>query len=155
MAAPANNQFWKLRHKHGRDKAFATPEKLWDAACEYFEWVNENPLYEYKAFNFQGEIVTAKIPKIRAMSLSALCLYLDCNEAYFRNFKSQKRIGKHDFSTVIERIEKTIYNQKFEGASADLLNANIISRDLGLIDKQALALDANISSLKLPDFIKK
>ena len=35
---------------------------------------------------------------------------------------------------VIEKIESIIRSQKFEGAAADLLNANIIARDLGLKD---------------------
>ena len=130
------NQFWKLRSKHGRDKLFETPELLWEAACEYFEWCEENPLYETKAFPYMGEITLEKIPKMRAMTLSQLCIYLGCNEAYFRTFKHQLPDNEKDFNTVIERIEKTIYNQKFQGASADLLNANIIARDLGLKDNQ-------------------
>ena len=32
--------------------------------------------------------------------------------------------------------EEIIYNQKFTGAAADLLNPNIIARELGLADKQ-------------------
>lgn len=36
MSAPKGNQFWKLRNKHGRSKRFASPEQLWEAACEYF-----------------------------------------------------------------------------------------------------------------------
>ena len=32
-----NNQFWKQRTKHGRDKIFTDPQILWEAACEYFE----------------------------------------------------------------------------------------------------------------------
>lgn len=130
------NQFWRLRSKHGRDKLFSTPELLWEAACEYFEWCEENPLYETKAFAFQGEITTTELPKMRAMTLSQLCMYLNCNEAYFRTFKHQLPENEKDFNTVIECIEKTIYNQKFQGASADLLNANIIARDLGLKDNQ-------------------
>ena len=38
-----------LRSKHGRDKLFATPELLWDAACEYFQWCDENPWTTRKA----------------------------------------------------------------------------------------------------------
>ena len=136
MAAPIGNQFWKLRSKHGRDKLFETPELLWEAACEYFEWMEEHPLYESKGFAFQGSVTTETFPVMRAMTLSGLCLYLNCNEAYFRTFKSQLPKDEQDFNTVIEAIEKTIYNQKFQGASADLLNANIIARDLGLSDKQ-------------------
>lgn len=155
MAAPAGNEFWKLRYKHGRDKAFSSPEKLWEAACEYFQWVNDNPLYEKKAFAFQGDVVYATLPKMRAMSLSALCLYIGCNESYLRNFKNQKRKNSEDFSSVIEMIERTVYNQKFEGASADMLNANIIARDLGLIDKQDLKFRGELSDLRLPKYLEK
>ena len=130
------NQFWRLRSKHGRDKLFVTPELLWEAACEYFQWCEDNPLKEEKAFHTNGVITKTDVSKMRAMTLSQLCFYLDCNEAYFRQFKeaikdSDRQIDI-DFSTVISKIESTIYNQKFQGASADLLNANIIARDLGL-----------------------
>ena len=49
MAAPKGNQFWKLRSKHGRDKLFATPDLLWQAACEYFEWCDKHPWYKSEA----------------------------------------------------------------------------------------------------------
>lgn len=135
MAAPKGNQFWKLRSKHGRDKLFETPELLWEAACEYFQWCQDNPLYEMKAFMYQGEIVKTELPKMRAMTLGQLCFYLHCNESYFRNFKIQLPEGEEDFNAVIKEIEEVIYSQKFQGAAADLLNPNIIARDLGLSDK--------------------
>ena len=148
MAAPKGNQFWKLRSKHGRDKLFATPELLWEAACEYFEWCEENPLYETKAFAFQGTVVTEKIPVMRAMTLSQLCFYLNCNEAYFRQFKSELPKGEKDFSTVIDSIEKTIYNQKFQGAAGNLLNGNIIARDLGLAENTNVTIDTDKEAVR-------
>jgi hypothetical protein len=153
MGAPKGNQFWKLRAKHGRDKLFATPELLWEAACEYFEWCEQNPLMETKAFAYQGEITTAELPKMRAMTLSQLCFYLGCNEAYFRTFKSQLPENEKDFNTVIKEIETIIYNQKFQGAAADLLNANIIARDLGLADRSDLTSGGEkiITLIQLPD----
>lgn len=132
MAAQEGNRFWELRGKHGRDKIFETPESLWEAACEYFQWCEDNPLYECKAFSFQGEVIKADLPKMRAMTMSGLCFYLGVNDAYFRQLTDE------DFSTVVQQIETVIYNQKFQGAAADLLNANIIARDLGLVDKQGL-----------------
>jgi len=138
MGAPLGNQFWKLRSKHGRDKLFKTPQLLWEAACEYFEWCENNPLKETKAFAYQGDISTVDLPKMRAMTMSQLCFYLNCNEAYFRTFKSQLPENEKDFNTVISEIETIIFNQKFQGAAADLLNANIIARDLGLSDKSEL-----------------
>jgi hypothetical protein len=141
MAAPEGNQFWKLRSKHGRDKLFASPELLWDAACEYFEWCEEHPFYETKAMtvsagmNAGSSIELQEIPVKRPFTLHGLCLYLDCGTAYFRQFKSTE---SQDFSTVLGKIEEAIYDQKFSGAAAGFFNANIIARDLGLSDKSEL-----------------
>jgi len=139
------NKFWLLRSKHGRDKLFATPELFWQAACEYFQWCISHPLYEMKAFAYQGKVVTKSLPKMRAMTISQLCFYLNTNESYFRQFKASLPNDEKDFSPIIKQIENIIYNQKFQGAAADLLNANIIARDLGLIDKQELKGDFNIN----------
>lgn len=137
MAAPAGNQFWKLRSKHGRDKLFESPELLWEAACEYFQWCEDNPL---KELDFRGKDATEVVlPKMRAFTMQGLCLFLDCNTVYFNQFESALKeknddVSK-DFSKVVTRIRETIYNQKFTGAAAGFLNANIIARDLGLSDK--------------------
>lgn len=145
------NQFWMNRAKHGRDKLFATPELLWQAACEYFNYIKENPLYETKVFNYQGTIVREEVPIMRAMTLRELCFYLNCNEAYFRQFKANLDDGEKDFSTVIEDIETIIYTQKFQGAAGNLLNANIISRDLGLADKKDIS--SNGETLSFTNFL--
>lgn len=169
MPAPKGNQFWKLRSSHGRDKLFETPELLWQAACEYFDWCDRNPLMEVEQAKGVAKPVKDKktgrlkwppnlieLPKMRPYTLHGLCLYLDCNTAYFRSFKSQERAQKEDFSTVIAKIEEIIYNQKFSGAAAGFLNANIIARDLGLQDKVAtehsggLALEAIIGMQFIP-----
>lgn len=145
MAAEAGNQWWKLRSKHGRDKLFKTPKLLWDAACEYFQWCEENPLKESQLVSFQGNSVLEVVPKMRPFTMEGLCIYLDCNTAYFRQFKEAlngktDQISK-DFSTVIASIEEVVRNQQFSGAAAGFLNANIISRNLGLKDKTDVTSD--------------
>lgn len=134
MAAPKGNQFWKAATKIGRDKLFASPEKLWDACCEYFDWNEENPLFEVKAFAYQGVVVQEKIPKMRAMTINGLCLFLNVDGSTWAAWRTQEA-----FSAVTAKAEDIIRKQKFEGASADLLNANIIARDLGLVDKTDLS----------------
>ena len=57
MQFQKGNQFWKMRETHGRNPIFETPEQLWVAACEYFQWVEDNPLYEEKIFHSQGLII--------------------------------------------------------------------------------------------------
>lgn len=133
MAAPKGNRFWEARSSHGRKPIFSSPEQLWEACVEYFQWVEENPLYETKAFHNQGQITYAQLPKMRAMTLGGLCLFLDIDITTWYDYT--KRQG---FSQVTRAIEEAIRHQKFAGASADLLNANIIARDLGLTDKNEL-----------------
>ena len=138
MPAPKGNQFWKARSKHGRDKIFKTPDILWEAACEYFQWVDDNPLYEHKTQLSQGEWIETTIPKMRAMTIEGLCIFLDVNSVYLNQFESaldKSTQEGQDFSKVIHNIREVISNQKSTGAAADLLNANIIARDLGLRDK--------------------
>lgn len=130
MGAPKGNKFWMARAKHGRDKIFASSDALWEACCEYFEWVEDNPLYEAKAFSYQGETTISELPKMRAMTIAGLCLFLDINRGTWNKWRDVK-----DFSEVVTRAEEVITSQKFAGAAADLLNANIIARDLGMMDK--------------------
>jgi hypothetical protein len=68
---------------------------------------------------------------MRAMTIGGLCIFLDIDEVTWRRWREVE-----DFCTVVSRAEQIIYQQKFTGAAADLLNPNIIARDLGLADKQ-------------------
>lgn len=131
MAAPEGNQFWRMRSSHGRNPIFAEPDELWDAATQYFVWVEENPLREEKVFNGKDGIVRADVAKMRAMTISGLCIFLDIGRSTWDEYRS-----KEGFSEIVTRAEEIIRTQKFEGASADLLNANIIARELGLSDKK-------------------
>lgn len=133
MSAPKGNQFWKARTKHGRDKLFSSSESLWEACCEYFQWVEDNPLWESKLFSYQGEVHEGVAPKMRAMTISGLCLFLDISRSTWDEWR---RVD--DFSDIVARAEEVMYSQKFSGAAADLLNANIIARELGLKDSSTV-----------------
>jgi hypothetical protein len=141
------NKFWQIRSKHGRDKLFKTPELLWDAACEYFEWCDNNPLTEDKGFAFQGVVTHESFAKLRPYTLEGLCRYCDCNTAYFRTFKSQMNENNKDFNTVIQDIEDVIHNQQYSGAATELLNPNIVARKLGIKDSQEISGSLNIAPL--------
>lgn len=133
MPAPKGNQFWKARTKHGRDKIFASAEVLEEACVEYFQWVDDNPLYEDKITTFQGIVKHEPVAKMRAMTIAGLCLFLGIDQATWGRWRSSEA---KDFCTVVSWAEEVIRTQKFAGAAADLLNPNIIARDLGLTDKQ-------------------
>lgn len=129
MPAPTGNRFWEARATHGRDKIFKKPDNLWAACCEYFEWVEQNPLTEEKVFCNQGQVTRAPVSRMRAMTLSGLCRFLDIGRRTWDEYRKRE-----DFLPVIEQAEEIIRDQKFAGAAADLLNPNIIARDLGLKD---------------------
>ncbi len=133
MPAPKGNKFWEKRSSHGRKPIFADPEQLLKAAEEYFQWNDENPLWEAKAFAYQGDVTIEYLPKMRALTIQGLCLFLDINIKTWHEYKARE-----DFTPVCEAIETAIYQQKFTGAASDLFNAAIIARDLGLKDKQEI-----------------
>jgi hypothetical protein len=137
-AAPKGNHFWKMRSVHGRDLLFASPSLLWEAACEYFEWCVNNPIVDPRSFGGKQKIQ-------RPFTMQGLCLFLNCNTAYFRQFKDNTE--SKDFSTIIQDIEETVYQQKFENAAIGVYNTNIIARDLGLIDKQDIKKDLNVTGV--------
>jgi hypothetical protein len=134
MAAPKGNRFWEARTKHGRDLIFADPQKLWEACLEYFNWVEDNPLWEDSLVTFQGSATHEPKAKMRAMTIGGLCIFLDIARRSWDEYRSRE-----DFLPIVTRAEEIIRNQKFAGAAADLLNPNIIARDLGLADKSELS----------------
>lgn len=133
MAAPAGNQFWKARSSHGRGPIFAGPDDLLEACMEYLDWVEQNPLWVDKIISFQGVATHVDVAKMRAMTISGLCIFLDVARRTWDDYRARE-----DFLPVCNHVEQIIRDQKFTGAAADLLNANIIARDLGLADKTEL-----------------
>lgn len=144
MAAPKENQLWKLRSRHNRDKIFASPLLLWKTACEYFEWCDTHPLLEA---GVKGKDNTAvAIPKLRPYTLRGLCLYIGCSEGYIGRLEQSLRAssdsGSKELLEVASRIRDVIYTQKLEGAAAGLFSYNIIVRELGLTEKPDSGTDA-------------
>src|SRR4249920_2872901 len=134
------NNFWEIRSKHGRDKLFVTPQLMWEAACEYFQWCVDHPFYKAEnkivsnGGNSGSSVELHEEPVKRPYTLEGLCLFLGCSVGYFRAFKCTST--DKEFIAVIELIQQTVYEQQFSGASTGFFNANIISRALGLVDKQ-------------------
>lgn len=157
MSAPLGNQFWKLRSKHGREKLFESPDALWEAACEYFESIQNSPYkkVEAKTVNigdYQSRVELVELPVMKPFTMHGLCRYLGCNTVYFYQFEKNLKQDdpKHqDFSNIITRIREIIYEQKFSGAAAGFFNANIIARDLGLADKKEV--DKKTTKVKFTD----
>ena len=126
------NSFWMLRSSHGRKPIFKKPEDLFDACTQYFKACDDNPLQEEKVFAYKGFIEKENVSKMRAMTIQGLCIFIGIN----RDTWSEYRKKDNGFSVICSTVEEIMYNQKLTGASADLLNASIIARHLGLKDHQ-------------------
>ena len=133
MSFLKGNNFWKSRSKHGRDKIFSTPEIMLDACYEYFEYQSKQV---WNKIDYRGkDAERVEIPTNPPFTLTGLCIYLGVNTKYFTEFEKN---CSPEFSEVITHIREIIYTQKFEGASVNVYNSNIIARDLGLADKKIL-----------------
>lgn len=136
---PANqfqpgNRLWELAVNPGR-KLNYTPKRLMQRCLDYFKWIEENPLYESKAFAYEGTITLKKVPKMRAMTLEGLSVFLGTGRQSWYEWGQPG----HVLSDVVTWANSVIREQKFTGAAADLLNATVISRDLGLADRSEIS----------------
>jgi hypothetical protein len=127
-------QLWEISNPFGAPRKFDTAEELWEACLGYFEWVKENPLLEGKVFNGKNGIVKTEMDKMRAMTIGGMCVFINVDEVTWRKWRKERP----ELSSIIKKVENIIFEQKFTGAAADLLNSNIIARDLGLSDKKTL-----------------
>jgi hypothetical protein len=121
--------FWQPENPRN-PPTFSSPDEMYARCCEYFEWVRDNPLTENKIFQFQGAIVDGQVEKPRAMTIRAMCIFMGCSTDTWSNYRERE-----GFAEVCDLVDGIIYTQKFELAAADLLNVNLIARDLGLREK--------------------
>lgn len=133
---PAGYEAYQARGGRGAPRHFETADELHTAALDYFRWAMEHPLPVTKAVTSNGKAHLMEVPNMRPFSLKAMCLHMGISPEYW--FEMRK--NRVDLSYIIGATEDMIANQKFEGAVVGLFNSSIISRDLGLIDKQEVTI---------------
>ena len=106
----------------GAPVKFKTPEALAEKCAEYLQWAHDNPL----------ESPDGKIKKVQLVSIRGLCLYIGIAEETWYNWRKTRE----DLSESIGAVEKAIVDWQLKHASADLINANIVARLLGLTEKR-------------------
>lgn len=137
-----NKSFWKQALGHGRRRyKYLTVDELLEACAGYFEWIEANPLQEAKAFSYEGQVTVESLPKMRAATLSGMCMFIGINPTTWGEWRNPKEPTKYrpEFRETMLQIEAVIHEQKFTGAAAGLLNPIIISRDLGLAEKSEVS----------------
>jgi len=127
-----------------------TPEEFWEGSCKYFDWSNKNPIKiieqakmpQRLPSNYKKEIhgsiknftkQTIDLPHTRAYSIERLCVFLDISRETFYNYLKKK--GYETYFDISKRIKDIIDSQHFEGGMSGTFNANIVTRKLGLAEK--------------------
>lgn len=121
------NRFWERRSSHGRKPIFKSPEALWNAATEYFQWSEDNPIMESKPVMVDGKPQLQEVPKHRMLTIQGLCIFLDISADTWANYKKYP-----DFVGTCIDIEEVIRQQQAMGAAAGQLNPMIVARIMGL-----------------------
>jgi hypothetical protein len=132
MPAPKGNEYYLLAKNFVKPKKYQ-PAALWKKALEYFEWNNAHPLKEEKVFG-TGKRMTVK--KMRAMTIIGFCNYACIDRKTYETYEKIEA-----YLPICVRIKDMIFQQKLEGAAADLLNPSIIAREVGLVDKKDITTD--------------
>ncbi len=130
------NDLWKKVDPAnvGRPKAIESPELLWDYFKEYCKKVDDNP---WIVIDFKGKDASkVEIPKQLPYTWTGFDNFLFERKILsdLDDYKANKKKKYAEFSEVITRIEKFIYDHKYSGASINAFNASIIARDLRLVD---------------------
>jgi hypothetical protein len=141
------NRFWELRKKHGRNRKISSPQEFAEYFIEYVESKEGDPLIKKEAKVVSGgagkgsSIEYAELELMRAFTKDGFALFCGlCRWEIVESYKDENV----DFSEIIHAIEKVIYTHNFEGAAANLLNSNIIARQLGLKDHSQIEQETKI-----------
>ena len=128
-----------------------TPEKLWEKACEYFDWIDEHPYYKNE--QKKGSVNIPKgsdlseidkdvfspiieIPTIRPYTLIGFCLFANIGHNTFQSYEKDET-----FATVCTCIRDTVESQMFEGGLVGTFEKVLVARKLGLVEKHDITSD--------------
>jgi hypothetical protein len=131
----AGNRFWAARaSSSGPAPKFADADALWKACVTYFDWVAENPLYEDRLVTYRGIARHVPVAKMRPMRKGDLLRFIDVAHTTWAAWKRDRA----DLALTIEHAESVVWCWNFDGAAANLIDANLVIRQLGLGREKAL-----------------
>lgn len=132
----------------GRPLAYK-PIELAEKFIEYIEWAKNHPIATtdseegYKAGKSTDVVVTRMKPRL--ISIEGFLVYIGKTKRWWGELDNG-RLGAQ-FSALKQCVREYCESYQTEMASTGLFNANIISRLLGLAEKQEI--DANIKGVTI------
>lgn len=128
------NIYPPFRNPLGRPLKY-TPEQLAQKFAEFIQWCKDNPIVVKTRTTYaNGNFAEVVDEKARLVSIGAFQVYLGCDDSWWTNLDKGKR--GEEFLRVKSNIKNFCENYQKEMASAGIFKENIISRLLGLADKQ-------------------
>ena len=86
--------FWGMCLEEMEEKSenrllYENPTDLFKKIQEYFQWIEDNPLYEAKLVSHQGISSLEEVPKMRVATVKGLCLFLGMSDSTFRDYANR------------------------------------------------------------------
>lgn len=137
-----DNIYPPFRNPLGRPLKY-TPEQLAEKFAEYVDWCKSNPIVVRSRVTYaNGNYAENSEEKPRLISVEGFQLWIGVSERWWAEIDESKK--GDTFSKVKSEIKKYCENYQKEMASSGLFKENIISRLLGLADRQKV--DASVQT---------
>ena len=110
-----------------------SPKALWEEACDYFRFVDQNPFLKQELIK-GGEAAGGlrDVRQNRPYTVQGCEIFLRIKP---NSLSMWSKSSNEDLADVAQTIKHVIDNDKLEGAIAGIFVPSIVVRDLGLTDK--------------------
>ena len=118
-----------------------TPEQVFDMAVRYFTWAEENHIQAVETASFQGDVYESKIHKPRVFTLNRFRLFAGLSASVLEKWRREP-----GFSDVMDFIDGVVYEQKFQLAANNIVNAGFIGKEIGIEKPATVTIENNTSA---------
>ena len=115
-----------------------TPEQVFDLAVRYFTWAEANHIQAAETASFQGEVYESKIHKPRVFTLNGFRLFAGLSASVLEKWRREP-----GFSDVMDFIDGVVYEQKFQLAANNIVNAGFIGKEIGIEKPATVTIENN------------
>lgn len=135
----------KGKRKFSRITKYESPEALYVACVEYFEWCDSNPHYKERVVmrsmgnNGGSEPMHVSESHPRMYSMGGLTLFIGVSQMSWGRWKDpMDSMYWPEGNDVQDWAESVVRENKLNGAAVGFFNSSIVSKVLGLVERQDL-----------------